>query len=110
MLRLFPYSFIAIEQQGDGYDEPNKLFDSIEETFYNISSNENDLRELIPEFFYFPEIFLNINKINFNKQNNKIINNVKIPNEILNYNIDDNKNNLIEKKVLFISFANLLKN
>ena len=114
LLRLFPYSLIAIEQQGDGYDEPNKLFDSIEETFYKISSSENDLRELIPEFFYFPEIFLNINKINFNKKdNNKIINNVKIPNEILNYNIDDNNNNLIEKKSIiyfYCKFIEKLKN
>ena len=112
LLRIFPYSFIAIEQQGDGYDEPNKLFDSIEETFYKISSNENDLRELIPEFFYFPEMFLNINKLNFSKKNNRIINNVKIPNEILN-NIDDNNNDLIEKKSIiyfYCKFIEKLKN
>ena len=39
MIRLFPYSFCAIELQGDGFDDPNRLFFSIDETFYNISYN-----------------------------------------------------------------------
>ena len=61
LIRLFPYSFCAIELQGDGFDDPNRLFYSIENTFYNISAQKSDLRETIPEFFYFPEIFININ-------------------------------------------------
>ena len=113
LLRVFPYSFIAIELQGDGYEDPKKLFDSIEDTFYNISANENDLRELIPEFFYFPEIFLNINKLNFNKKNNnKIINDVKIPIEILSSNFDDNNlcnGNSIEKKSIFYFYCKFIE-
>ena len=65
MIRLFPYSFIAIELQGDGFDDPNRLFYSIERSFYNISSQKSDIRELIPEFFYFPEMFMNLNYLNF---------------------------------------------
>ena len=61
MVRLFPYSFSCIELQGDGFDNPNRLFFAIENTFYNISSQQSDLRELIPEFFYLPEMFININ-------------------------------------------------
>jgi hypothetical protein len=38
LLRVFPYSFIAIEIQGDGFDDPNRLFYSIERTFNMISS------------------------------------------------------------------------
>ena len=30
LLRLFPYSFIDIEIQGDGFDDPNRLFHFIE--------------------------------------------------------------------------------
>ena len=89
LLRLFPYSFIAIEIQGDGFDEPNRLFHSIEHCFYSISNLNTDLRELLPEFYYLPEMFININQINFKKKNDEIpINNVEMP-EI----IDKNENN-----------------
>ena len=91
LVRIFPYSFICIELQGDGFDKKN-LFNSIEETFYDISYKENDLRELIPEFFYFPEMFLNINKINLYKNENiRNTNDVKIPEEFLNEKNKDNK-------------------
>ena len=53
LIRYFPYSFLAVELQGNGFDSPNRLFFSIEDTFFNISSHKNDLRELIHEFYYF---------------------------------------------------------
>ena len=73
LIRLFPFSFIAIELQGNGFDDPNRLFYSIEDTFYNMASQKSDLRELIPEFFYLPEMFMNINYINFHERNNSIL-------------------------------------
>ena len=83
MIRLFPYSFCAIELQGSGFDDPNRLFFSIEHTFYNISSQKSDLRELIPEFFYLPEMFININYIYFNERRNKeLVNDIIMPNNM----------------------------
>ncbi len=101
MVRLFPYSFSCIELQGDGFDNPNRLFFAIENTFYNISSQQSDLRELIPEFFYLPEMLMNINCINFGKRNNgEKVSNVIIPtkfpvikNKDNNLNDDDNNDN-----------------
>ena len=109
LIRIFPYSFIAIELQGDGYDNKN-IFHSIEETFYDISYKENDLRELIPEFFYFPEIFLNINKLNFNKNNdNKYINDVKIPEEFLSEKKDDNDNDKVNTFYYYCKFVSKMR-
>ena len=80
MIRLFPYSFLCIELQGNGFDNPNRLFFSIEDTFYNISIHKSDLRELIPEFFYLPEMFMNINSFDFGKKIDKQpIDNVIMP-------------------------------
>ena len=94
LLRLFPYSFIAIEIQGDGFDDPNRLFHSIEHCFNSISSLNTDLRELLPEFYFLPEMFININKINFKKKNGEIqIDNVEIPKNINDKNNEDNNNN-----------------
>ena len=70
LIRLFPFSFLAIELNGKGFDNPNRLFYSIDSAFYNASMQKSDLRELIPEFFYFPEMFMNINYINFHKKSN----------------------------------------
>ena len=106
LLRIFPYTFMAIELQGDGFDYHKNLFTNIEDTFYSISCKENDLRELIPEFFYFPEIFLNINLLNFNlnkdNENNdsNYINDVKLPQEFLI------KNNIIKNKDNNINHSN----
>ena len=100
LIRFFPFIFLSIEFQGDGLDNPNRLFFSIEETFFNISSQKSDVRELIPEFYYFPEIFLNINKINLGKRScGELVDDVEIPKNIdiieniLNENNHDNKNN-----------------
>ena len=83
MIRLFPYSFTSIELQGDGFDNPNRLFFSIKDTFFNISSQKSDLRELIPEFFYLPEMFMNINCLNFGSRvKGENINDVIIPDDI----------------------------
>ena len=87
MIRLFPYSFISIELQGNGFDDPNRLFFSIENAFYNISFQKTDLRELIPEFFYLPEMLININHIYFkDNSQNELVDSVKMPKELFNEN------------------------
>ena len=70
LIRIFPYSFSCIELQGDGFDNPNRLFYSIEGMMNNSLSQKSDLRELIPEFFYFPGLFFNINELLFGKLSN----------------------------------------
>ena len=66
LMRLFPYSFICIELQGTKFDCPDRLFFSVEKTLMNIFSSDNtDIKELIPEFFYLPEMFMNIKHNNF---------------------------------------------
>ena len=112
LIRLFPYSFCAIEYQGDGFDDPNRLFNSIEETFYNISFQKSDLRELIPEYFYLPEMFININCINFQKKNNGIlVNDVIIPKNIDENKINENDIiiNEIEADMTFFLFVDYMK-
>ena len=65
LLRLFPFSFNIIEIQGDSFDCPERLFFNLKSTFYSCTHEKCDLRELIPEFFTLPEIFVNINNLNF---------------------------------------------
>jgi hypothetical protein len=64
LIRLFPFSHISIELQGKSFDNPNRLFLSVENAFHNSISQTTDVKEIIPEFFYLPEMFLNINDLN----------------------------------------------
>ena len=65
LLRVFPYSFLAIEFLGENFDDPNILFNSIEMLLISSSSIKSDLREMIPELFYMIELFYNKNNILF---------------------------------------------
>ena len=73
LTRIFPFSFLAIELQGNSFDSPERLFNNIGISFNNASSEKCDIRELIPEMYYLPELFININNlklgyINFHNQ------------------------------------------
>ena len=94
LVRSFPFSNIRIELQGSKFDDPNRLFLTLENSFNMALTQKTDLRELIPELFYFPEMFYNYNNLNLGElsenidglmkeeknENNKIIvNNVEMP-------------------------------
>ena len=91
LTRIFPFSLVAIEIQGEKFDDPDRLFTSMKKTFESATTLKDDVRELIPEFYSFPEMFLNINNLNLsqNKKNaeNKIavINDVELPPWTLNF-------------------------
>ena len=67
LIRLFPYSFLSIEFQGDSFDDPNRLFFSIEKTLRSSLYVKSDLREMIPELYYMIDMFYNKNDIFFDK-------------------------------------------
>ena len=85
LTRTFPFSLVAIEIQGEKFDDPDRMFISLQKTFESASSLKDDVRELIPEFYTIPEILLNVN--NFNLAQDKIdsegkqivINDVELP-------------------------------
>ena len=80
LMRIFPFTHIAIELQGSKFDQPDRLFLSVENSFYNSITQKTDVRELIPEFFYLPEIFLNINDLNMGVlENGKKVNDILTP-------------------------------
>ena len=83
LVRVFPFSYIRVELQGKSFDDPNRLFNSMKSSFNNSITQKSDLRELIPEFFYFPEMFFNSNKLNLGmvitKEGEKLCNDVAVP-------------------------------
>ena len=84
LVRVFPFSYIRIELQGKNFDDPNRLFNSLPNSFECAITQKSDLRELIPEFYCFPEMFsnmndLNLGEINDSKGNPKLVGGVEMP-------------------------------
>ena len=71
LMRIFPYCLTMIEIQKKGFDVPERLFINLHKSFYTAISDKGDLREIIPEFFTLPEMFLNINNLNLGEINIK---------------------------------------
>ena len=80
LMRVFPFTQIAIELQGSKFDQAERLFLSVENSFNFSLSQKTDVRELIPEFFYLPELFLNINNLNMGTlENGQKVNDITVP-------------------------------
>ena len=82
LTRVFPYSNISIELQGDKFDDPNRMLLSVSKSFEGSTSHEGDLRELCPEFYYLPELFKNKNNLDLKiktKNNKNKSNDVTLP-------------------------------
>lgn len=81
MIRIVPYTNIAIEYQDNNFDIPDRLFSKLETT-WRLSSSESttDFKELIPEFFFFPEMFCNREGLELGvRQNGQTVNDVDLP-------------------------------
>lgn len=59
LLRMEPYFTYAIDMQGGYLDVADRLFDSVASAWDNVQKSSSDVKELVPEFFYMPEAFMN---------------------------------------------------
>lgn len=70
--------FLAL--QGGKFDYPNRLFSSVSLAWKNCQRDTSDVKELIPEFFFLPEMLLNTNKYRLGvNEDGKPINDVELP-------------------------------
>ncbi|KAJ3424666.1 beach domain-containing protein [Anaeramoeba flamelloides] len=80
LLRIEPFTTWGIDLHGGKFDNPDRNFGSISQTWKNCLNLSADVKELIPEFYYFPEFLENSNDFDLGKlHNGKILNDVKLP-------------------------------
>jgi hypothetical protein len=85
LVRVFPYSFISIGIQGAKFDNPDRMFMSIEKTYDCCMTLKDDLRELIPEFYLIPDFLKNNNNLNLSQDmldsngEKIVINHIELP-------------------------------
>ena len=94
LCRIFPFSFVSIEIHGNKFDDPERMFVSIEKTFQSVTSLKDDIREIIPEFYYQPEMLNNNNNLNLSQDKfdsngiKVVINDVELPSWSNNSSVD----------------------
>ena len=80
LLRLEPFTSLHVQLQDGKFDKADRLFNSLEATYKGCTTNSSDVKELIPEIFYCPEMLLNINRVDFGvTQKGEVVDAVKLP-------------------------------
>lgn len=65
MVRLEPFTSLHLVLQGGVLDFADRLFHSVPVAFQGVRTNFQNVRELIPEMYYLPELCINANRIPF---------------------------------------------
>ncbi|KAF8356627.1 sel-2 [Pristionchus pacificus] len=68
LMRVEPFSTMLIHLQGGRFDCPDRMFHSMGETWTRAQRDTHDVKELIPELFYLPEMLRNSNKLPLGKR------------------------------------------
>ena len=79
-VRCEPFTTLNIELQNGHFDNPNRIFQSMQTFWKSVTGEQSDFRELTPEFFTTPDILENANKYNLGvTENGNNVNDVKLP-------------------------------
>ncbi|KAM5229140.1 neurobeachin-like protein 1 isoform 2-T2 [Ctenodactylus gundi] len=81
LIRVEPFTTLHIQLQSGRFDCADRQFHSIPATWQALMDNPYDVKELIPEFFYFPEFLENQNQFNLGRLqvSRELVNDVILP-------------------------------
>ena len=80
LMRVEPFATAAIQLQDGRFDHADRLFSSIAGCWHGVTTGPADVKELIPEWFYLPEMLRNENKLPLGKSQAGInIDDVELP-------------------------------
>ena len=111
LIRIFPFNLLCHKINQDSFENNEFLFYDMLNTVKLSLSCQTDVKEIIPEFFYFPEFLENNNNFILNYQKENEFDNVNIQENYINelfYN-NDKKKLLIENDFLYENNDNFLK-
>ncbi|XP_037327115.2 lipopolysaccharide-responsive and beige-like anchor protein isoform X3 [Pungitius pungitius] len=80
LLRIEPYTTFFLNFQGGKFDHADRTFSSVSRAWRNCQRDTSDVKELIPEFYYLPEMFVNANDYNLGvMEDSAVVSNVELP-------------------------------
>ncbi|XP_038973687.1 BEACH domain-containing protein C2-like isoform X2 [Phoenix dactylifera] len=65
LVRVEPFTTLAIQLQGGKFDHADRMFSDVSSTWKGVLEDMSDVKELVPEMFYLPEALTNVNSIDF---------------------------------------------
>ncbi|XP_010277463.1 PREDICTED: BEACH domain-containing protein C2 isoform X2 [Nelumbo nucifera] len=65
LVRVEPFTTLSIQLQGGKFDHADRMFSDIASTWNGVLEDMSDVKELVPELFYLPEVLMNGNSIDF---------------------------------------------
>jgi hypothetical protein len=78
-IQMEPFTTLHIELQAGKFDHASRQFGSIADSYYSVTRQPNDYRELPPEFFFQPEFLVNENGFDLGCINQVRLNDVILP-------------------------------
>ena len=82
LMRMEPFMSYHVHLQDGRFDKPDRQIQSIAQTFQGCTAdnNDTDVKELIPEYFYNPDILVNANQVDFGTTSKGVVlNDIALP-------------------------------
>uniref|UniRef100_A0A8C8VDW1 Lipopolysaccharide-responsive and beige-like anchor protein n=1 Tax=Pelusios castaneus TaxID=367368 RepID=A0A8C8VDW1_9SAUR len=80
LLRIEPFTTFFLHVQGGKFDHADRTFSSVSRAWRNSQRDTSDIKELIPEFYYLPEMFVNLNNYNLGVMDDgTVVSDVELP-------------------------------
>ncbi|XP_068135240.1 lipopolysaccharide-responsive and beige-like anchor protein isoform X2 [Hyperolius riggenbachi] len=80
LLRMEPFTTFFLNFQGGKFDHADRAFSSVSRAWRNCQRDTSDIKELIPEFFYLSEMFVNFNDYNLGVMDDgTVVSDVELP-------------------------------
>ncbi|KAJ8262151.1 hypothetical protein GJAV_G00163030 [Gymnothorax javanicus] len=80
LIRMEPFTTFFLNFQGGKFDHADRTFSSLSRAWRNCQRDTSDVKELIPEFYYLPEMFVNSNNYNLGvMEDGTVVSDVELP-------------------------------
>ncbi|XP_063161768.1 neurobeachin isoform X1 [Candoia aspera] len=80
LVRIEPFTTFFLNANDGKFDHPDRTFSSVARSWRNSQRDTSDVKELIPEFYYLPEMFVNSNGYNLGaREDEATVNDVELP-------------------------------
>ncbi|XP_037656516.1 neurobeachin isoform X3 [Choloepus didactylus] len=80
LVRIEPFTTFFLNANDGKFDHPDRTFSSVARSWRTSQRDTADVKELIPEFYYLPEMFVNSNGYNFGvREDEVVVNDIDLP-------------------------------
>ncbi|XP_037030161.1 neurobeachin isoform X5 [Bradysia coprophila] len=80
LIRIEPFTTMFLALQGGKFDHPDRLFSSVALSWKNCQRDTSDVKELVPEWYFLPEMFYNSSSYRLGtRDDGAVVSDVELP-------------------------------